>query len=337
MERRKPRVVITHWVHREVIDMLGRDCDVIANDTLETLSRDEVLKRTVDAEAIVVFMPDRIDEDFLSRCSRLKVISAALKGYDNFDVNACTRLGIWFTIVPDLLTVPTAELTIGLIIGLMRNMLPGDRLIRSGTFPGWQPVLYGHGLAGKTLGIVGMGAVGQAVARRLSGFEARLLYTDPQPLPREKEESLTLERVKLQELLASSDIIIPMVPLTPETKHLINSEMIARMKLGTFLVNACRGSVVDEHAVADALASGRLGGYAADVFEMEDWAQVERPTNITERLRKSERTFFTPHLGSAVDDIRRKIEFAAVENILQALKGKVPHGAVNRPVIGLRL
>jgi phosphonate dehydrogenase len=334
MERKRPRVVITHWVHPEVIDMLARDCDVIANDTRETLSRDEVLLRTSDADAIMVFMPDRINEDFLRKCIRLKVIGAALKGYDNFDIEACTRRGIWFTIVPDQLTVPTAELTVGLIIGLMRNTLPGDRLIRSGTFPGWRPVLYGHGLAERTVGIVGMGAVGQAVARRLSGFESRLLYTDPRPLAQEEEERLTLKRVKLQELLASSDIVIPMVPLTPETKHLINAERIALMKPGTFLVNACRGSVVDEHAVADALASGRLGGYAADVFEMEDWARPDRPADISERLRKSERTLFTPHLGSAVDDIRRNIEFDAAENILEALKGEVPRGAVNRPIIG---
>lgn len=165
----KPKVILTHRVHPEVIEFLAEHCEVIPNPTHETLARDEILRRAKDAEAIMTFMPDRVDEAFLRACPQLHVVGCALKGYDNYDVDACTRHGVWITNVPDLLTIPTAELTIGLLIGLTRNVLAGDRFVRSGQFNGWRPALYGSGLTGKTLGIIGMGAVGQAIAQRLIG------------------------------------------------------------------------------------------------------------------------------------------------------------------------
>ncbi|MBF0557810.1 MAG: hydroxyacid dehydrogenase [Nitrospirae bacterium] len=327
----KPLVVITHWVHADVIDFLRGSCEVMSNESRETLPRDEVLLRAQHAQAIMVFMPDRIDDGFLAACPDLKIVGAALKGYDNFDVEACTRRGIWFTIVQDLLTVPTAELTVGLVIALSRRFLEGDRYIRSGKFNGWRPILYGTGLAGRTLGIIGMGAVGQAVAKRLAGFEMKVLYSDSLPLPMNEEKAWGLTRVSLEELLAASDFVVPLVPLTEETKDLINARAIAQMRQGSFIINACRGSVVDEIAVADAVASGHLAGYAADVFEMEDWARTDRPAGIPSMLLENERTFFTPHIGSAVDEIRYKIALEAAENIVQALNGERPKGAINQP------
>ena len=132
-----------------------------------------------DADAIMVFMPDSLNEDFLRACPNLKIVAAALKGCDNFDVEACTRLGIWFTIVLDLLTEPTAELALALLLGLARNVMEGDRLIRTGDYQSWRPILYGTGLAGSTVGIIGYGAVGRALARMLQGFSCRVQYFDP--------------------------------------------------------------------------------------------------------------------------------------------------------------
>jgi len=329
----KPKVVVTSWVHPEVINRLAEHCEVVPNTTRERLSREEILSRTKDAQAIMTFMTDSIDDEFLSACPRLQVVACALKGYDNYDVEACTRRGVWITNVPDLLTIPTAELTIGLLIGLTRRILQGDQLVRSGSFDGWRPVLYGAGLTGRTLGIIGMGAVGQAIAARLQGYELKLLYADPRPLPIDVEARLNLRHVALDQLLAESDYIVPMLPYREDTLHLIDADAIATMKPGAFLVNACRGSVVDEEAVADALAAGKLAGYAADVFELEEWARPDRPTNISGRLlADSERTLFTPHIGSAVDSVRLAIEMEATTNILQALAGQEPQGAVNRPV-----
>lgn len=328
----KPKVILTHRVHPQVIELLADHCEVIPNNTHETLARDEILRRAQDAEAIMTFMPDSVDEAFLRACPQLRVIGCALKGYDNYDVEACTRHGVWITNVPDLLTIPTAELTIGLLISLTRKVLAGDQFVRAGHFNGWRPTLYGSGLTGKTLGIIGMGAVGQAIAQRLAGFEMRVLYTDPVALPKEKEAQWSLGRVELSALLATSDFVVPMVPYRDETLHLINARVIAQMKMGAFLINACRGSVVDEQAVVDALSSGRLAGYAADVFEMEEWARPNRPHAIPQALLEDrERTLFTPHIGSAVDTVRLEIELEAARNILQAFRNEIPQGAINRP------
>jgi phosphonate dehydrogenase len=327
----KPKVVLTHWVHPEVIKLLESLCEVVPNPTRETLPRAEILERARDVQALMAFMPDRIDETFLQACPSLQIVAGALKGYDNFDVEACTRRGVWLTIVPDLLTVPTAELALALLLGLTRRLLEGDKLIRSGNYQGWRPILYGTGLTGRTLGIIGMGAVGKALARRLAGFEMNLIYSDPYPLSPEEEKALNVKQVSVTELLQTSDIIMPLVHLTPETLHLINSQTMATMKRGAILVNVGRGSVVDEPAVAEALVEGQLAGYAADVFEMEDWAREDRLRHIPETLLKDEaHTLFTPHLGSAVDEVRKAIALEAAQNILQALRGEVPQGAVNR-------
>jgi phosphonate dehydrogenase len=182
------RVVITQRPFRETIELLAPHTEVIIGPP----SR--------DADALMVFMPDSLDEDFLRECPNLKIVAAALKGCDNFDVEACTRLGIWFTVVPDLLTEPTAELALALMLGLARNVPAGDRLIRSGEFQGWRPILYGTGLAGSTVGIIGFGAVGRALARMLEGFSCRVLYHD----------SVAEESTPLDAVLASSDFVLPL-------------------------------------------------------------------------------------------------------------------------------
>ncbi len=329
----KPRVVVTHWIHDEVADYLGSSCDLLLNQTRLTLSREVITERTKGAHAIMVFMPDSLDEEFLSACPNLKVVAAALKGYDNFDVDACTRRGIWFTIVHDLLTVPTAELAIGLLLGLSRRMLQGDRLVRTGQFAGWRPQLYGTGLSGAICGIVGLGAVGRASAKRLKGFDVNVLYYDIVPLPASEEEELGVRKACLEDLLRNSDFVFLLVPLRPSTFHLINRKTLPLMKKGAFLINVCRGSVVNEEDVADALQRRQIAGYAADVFEMEDWIRTDRPAAISPSLiRNIENTFFTPHLGSAVDSVRREIAMEAARNIIQGLNGEVPVGAVNRPV-----
>lgn len=328
----RPTVVITHYVHPETIEMLSPVANIFPNQTRDTLPRAEILQRAGDADALMAFMPDSVDDAFLAACPKLKIIGAALKGYDNFDVDACTRRGVWFSIVPDLLTIPTAELTIGLLLGLTRHVLQGDRFVRSGKFQGWKPELYGTGLAGRTLGIIGLGAVGKAIAGRLRGFGMRVVYADQHAADAVQERDLGVSRLGLDELLAASDFVLPMLPMTPETVHLVGRAALAKMKPGAFLVNACRGSVVDEQAVVESLSAGRLAGYAADVFEMEEWTRADRPRTIPAALLdNSAKTLFTPHLGSAVREVRMEIERQAAENIIAALTGKVPPGAINRP------
>jgi phosphonate dehydrogenase len=325
------KVVISSWVHPDVRTMLDGTCTVVPNDTRQALAPAELRERCRDAHGLMAFMPERVDDAFLAACPDLLVIACALKGYDNFDVEACTRRGVWLTVVPDLLTAPTAELTIGLMIALGRNIPQGDRLVRGGGFGGWRPILYGQGIDGSTVGLIGAGAVGKAVARRLAGFRTTLLYTDNTPLPSDQEDELRLRRVALGELLEQSDFVVLCLPLLHDTRHLVDRDFLARMKSGALLINAARGSLVDEAAVADALEGDRLAGYAADVFSLEDWALPDRPREVSARLLESHKTVLTPHLGSAVDCVRREIALQAAESMLQALRGEVPAGAVNRP------
>ncbi|MGL5114802.1 MAG: NAD(P)-dependent oxidoreductase, partial [Beijerinckiaceae bacterium] len=172
-------MLVTNWVHEPVIERLAARLDVEANPGRAPWPADEVRRRAAGCDAMLAFMPDCVDRAFLAACPRLKMIGCALKGFDNFDLAACAAAGVRVSIVPDLLTEPTAELAVGLAIGLARKVRHGDALVRSGTFEGWRPVLYGAGFDGATVAIIGMGAVGRAIARRLAGFGCRLLGVDP--------------------------------------------------------------------------------------------------------------------------------------------------------------
>jgi phosphonate dehydrogenase len=326
----KKKVVITHRVFGQVKSMLAETCDVIFNDSDDSWPPAKLLESSRDAEALLVFMPDKIDDAFLARCPKLRVIAAALKGYDNIDVAACTRRGVWVTIVPDLLSQPTAELAMALILGITRNVAQGDRLVRSGKFQGWRPVLYGGGLVGQTVGIVGMGKLGQALVRLLAGFNTRIIYYDPVKMSPVQEAFLGMARATFDQVLTESDVLVAMVPLASPTLHLLNAGALAKMKKGAYLVNVGRGSVVDEAAVAQSLEQGHLAGYAADVFEMEDWARPDHPATVhPSLLAQVERTLFTPHLGTAVAKARLGIEISAAASILQALRGERPADAIN--------
>lgn len=330
----RPEVVITHWVHPEVISYISEFATVWA-PAEGVWPREEVIERARTAEALITCMADLVDDELLEACPRLRVVSAALKGYDNIDVAACTRRGVWVTILPDLLTAPTAELAVGLAIGLMRRIRVGDAVVRGGAFAGWRPMLYGTGLAGAETGIVGMGRMGRAVARRISGFEpARLRYADPVRLAPADERALAAERTDVRDLLRTSELIVLTVPLSWKTRHLVGSWALTDVRPGAYLVNVSRGSVVDEAAVLAALDDGRLAGYAADVFELEEWALPDRPRHIPDRLRTHPRTLFTPHLGSAVGEVRREVSLAAALQVRQALEGARPDHAVNAAVTG---
>ncbi len=325
-----PKLVITHRVHDEILQLLAPHCELVTNQTDSTLTREEILRRCRDAQAMMAFMPDRVDADFLQACPELRVVGCALKGFDNFDVDACTARGVWLTFVPDLLTVPTAELAIGLAVGLGRHLRAADAFVRSGEFQGWQPQFYGTGLDNATVGILGMGAIGLAMAERLQGWGATLQYHEAKALDTQTEQRLGLRQVACSELFASSDFILLALPLNADTQHLVNAELLALVRPGALLVNPCRGSVVDEAAVLAALERGQLGGYAADVFEMEDWARADRPRLIDPALLAHPNTLFTPHIGSAVRAVRLEIERCAAQNIIQVLAGARPINAANR-------
>jgi phosphonate dehydrogenase len=328
----KPVVVVTNRIFPETEALLAAHAQVIVNRTDEPWSREEVQARCREADAMLAFMTDQVDAAFFNACPRLKVVGAALKGYDNIDVAAAERAGVWVTIVPDLLTVPTAELAIGLMLSLGRHIAAADRSIRANGFRGWRPAFYGRGIAESTVGIVGFGQVGQAIAARLASFGCTLLASDARGVPA-GELTHHVRPSTLADVVAVSDYVVLALPLTSATLHIIDRAAIAAMKPGALLINPARGSLVDEAAVADALETGRLGGYAADVFQCEDWARLDRPAGIDGRLaRAGARTVLTPHIGSAVAGVRRDIELSAARNILAVLSGQTPNEAVNRPL-----
>jgi phosphonate dehydrogenase len=333
LSRRLRKVVVTARPFDSTLEMLRLAADeVVHNPLLKPWSTDELHAHAAEAEALLCFMTDRVDASFLEASPRLRHIACALKGYDNFDVEACSARGIAVTVVPDLLTAPTAELAIALTLGIGRHVVDGDRLVRTGKFCGWRPQLYGVGLAGSTVGLLGFGAVGRAVAARLQGFGVgNLLYSDLHAAPAEIERRWGASRVSegVEELLSRSDVLIVCTPLTPGTRHLVDQAALQHAKPGLLLVNISRGSCVSEAAVAEALDHGVLRGYAADVFEFEDWALPARPAAIEPRLLTHERTLLSPHLGSAVATVRRQIEHDAAQEIVRLSKGEAPHNRVN--------
>ncbi|MBS7792295.1 hydroxyacid dehydrogenase [Roseococcus sp. SDR] len=277
--------------------------------------RAELLARLREAEAVMAFMTDRVDAAFLDAAPRLRVLACALKGYDNIDVSACQARGVEVSIVPDLLTSPTAELAVALTLGLARHLRSGDAAVRAG-FEGWRPELYGLGLDGAVVTILGLGALGSAIAARLAPFGCMLRGVDS------AREAPGVVRLPIGAALREADIVIVALPLNAQTRGLIGAEMLRLLPPHALLVNIGRGSVVREADVLAALEAGRLGGYAADVFEMEDWALEDRPRAIPPGLLMHPATLFTPHLGSATLAARRAIEARAAANILDVLDGR---------------
>jgi len=313
----RPVILATARIFPETRALLAALGEVVDNEGSEPWPEEERRARAAPAEAMMAFMTDRVDAGFLAAAPRLRILACALKGADNIDLEACRARGVAVSLVPDLLTAPTAELAIGLAIGLGRHLREGDALVRSGGFAGWRPVLYGQGLEGTTVAVLGLGALGAAICARLLPFGCRVLGVDPARAAPAGVAAATLEAA-----LAEADLVIAALPLTRATRHLLDAPALALLRPGALLVNVGRGSTVREAAVAEALASGRLGGYAADVFELEDWALEARPREIDARLLAHPRTLFTPHLGSAVEAARRAIEARAAANIADVLSGR---------------
>ncbi len=321
------RIVVTNRIHDEVAARLAAVGEIDLNTRIEPLDGDALKGKLARATAMMGFMTDQVDRSTIARAPHLRIVACALKGFDSYDIDACTDAGVWVSIVPDLLTEPTAELAVGLAISLARRIRPADQYVRDGQFSGWRPLFYGTGLAGSTVTIIGLGKVGRAIAARLRGFGCRMLGVDPN---RPHVEGVV--HTELSAALQVSDYVFLAVPLGRSTHQLIGRSTLALAKRQSFWINVGRGSVIDEDAVADCLAAGTIGGYAADVFAFEDWLLPHRPRAVGRRLLDHPNTLFTPHIGSAVQRVRLEIEHRAADNILAVLSGNEPPDAINRPI-----
>ncbi len=306
----KPVVLITRKLALAPQDVLGSGIDVDQHDSEVALARAELLRRVHAANALLPTLADRVDGELLDAAPRLRVVANHAVGYDNVDVAACTARGVWVTNTPDVLTDSTADLAWALILALARRLREGERLIRSGAFRGWAPtMLLGRELRGRTLGILGYGRIGRAVARRAEGFGMRVLFTS------------SGGGVSFEELLERSDVLSIHCPLTPQTHHLFGAAELLRMKRGALLVNTARGPIVDEAALVAALEQGHLGGAALDVFEHEP---VVHPG-----LVGRDDVVLLPHLGSATQETREAMARIALEQVELVLRGERPRTAVN--------
>jgi phosphonate dehydrogenase len=322
----RPKILVTQRIHQEVQQRLAVHGDIDMNPGSDPWPQSEVTRRAAPSTALMGFMTDQIDSALLTAAPHLKVVACALKGYDNYDIPACTQAGVWVSIVPDLLTEPTAELAIGLAISLARHVRQGDAYVRSGAFNGWRTHFYGTGLHGSVAAVVGLGQVGSAIVNRLSGFGcSQVLGVDPAAV------LSGVEIVSLDTAVRSADFLFVAAPLTPNSRYLIGQKQLHQAKAGQLIINVGRGSVVDESEVTQALKKGQIGGYAADVFECEDWQLTDRPRRISPELLALDNTVFTPHIGSAVQNVRLAIEHSAADNIIAVLQGRSPPNAINQP------
>lgn len=269
------------------------------------------------ADALISLLTVKVDEGLLQRAPALRVVANAVVGYDNVDVDACRRRGIVVTNTPDVLTDATADLTLALLLATVRRLTGAEASLRRGEFQGWGFWDYlGDDLRGATLGILGMGRIGQAVARRAAAFGMRLQYTNRSPVDGETERELGARRVDWKTLLGTSDVLTLHAPGTPETRHMVGEEALRAMRRGSYLVNTARGTLVDEAALARALRSGHLAGAGLDVYEHEPQVHPE--------LLELQNVVLLPHIGSATRGTRERMAMLAARNVQAVLSGGDP-------------
>jgi glyoxylate reductase len=321
----KPRVFLCSRIPDEAERYLRSRSRLEIYAGADLISRRRLLQAAREADGLIPTVTERIDAEVMDAAPRLRVIANYGVGFNNIDVEAATERGIPVTNTPDVLTETTADLTFSLILAASRRLGEGERFVRAGRWTGWKPTqLLGWDVYGKTLGILGLGRIGQSVARRAKGFGMKLLYSDARRAPARLERELGVRYVPTGTLLRQADVITIHTPLIPETHHLVNAAALRRMKRTAILVNAARGPIVDEKALAAALRSGRIAAAGLDVHEKEP--------SVHPDLLKLENVVLLPHLGSATLETRTAMGLLAAKNCLAALAGKRPPTIVNPEV-----
>ncbi|MEO5694104.1 MAG: D-glycerate dehydrogenase [Usitatibacter sp.] len=317
------RVLITRAVFPEVVDALSGRFEVVHNAEDRPWPAEELVAGLQGCSGAMATVMDRFDEPVLARCPELKVISNIAVGLNNIDVPECTKRGIRVTNTPGVLDDTTADLTWALLMAAARRISEGDGFVRAGDWKIAFGVQYflGADIHHATLGIIGMGRIGQAIARRASGFDMRVIYNNRSRLPQADEQRLNATRVERDELLARSDFVVVMAPYSPATHHMIGAAEIAKMKSTAILVNSARGGIVDDAALVEALKAGRIAGAGLDVFEGEP--------KLHPGYLDLKNVVMTPHIGSASRATRIVMCNTAAANMTAVLEGREPPNPVN--------
>ena len=317
------KVLVTRGIFEEVVAGLAGKFEVDHNSEDRPWAPDELVRRLQGRSGAMATVMDKFDAAVLAQCPELKVISNIAVGYNNIDVPECTRRGIRVTNTPGVLDDTTADLTWALLMAAARRIAEGDAYVRAGDWKIAFGVQYflGADIHHATLGIIGMGRIGQAIARRASGFDMRVLYNNRSRLPQADEERLGATRVERDELLAQSDFVVVMAPYSPATHHMIGAAEIAKMKPTAILINSARGGIVDDAALVEALKTGRIAGAGLDVFEGEP--------KLDPGYLGLKNVVLTPHIGSASRATRIVMCNTAAANMTAVLEGREPPNPVN--------
>ena len=318
----KPKVFSTHPLFEAPRKLLDEHCAVDYWDHPERPPRNELLKRVADKDALICLLTEKINDELLTAAPKLRIVANVAVGFDNVDVAACTQRKVVVSNTPGVLDETTADFAWLLLMAVARRVLEGDQLVRAGKWTGWNlDQLCGADVWGKTLGLLGLGRIGRAVARRSRGFGMRVIYHDTVRSPAEVEKELHAEFMERDAVLAQADFVSLHVPLFPETRHLMSAPQFARMKPMAFLINASRGPVVDEAALVAALDARRIAGAALDVFENEP--------KVHPGLVGRSNVILAPHMASASIETRTRMAAMAAENVIALFAGRRPPNAVN--------
>jgi glyoxylate reductase len=322
----KPRVLITRVLPEPALEVVRQACEVQLDPLDQPLTPAALRQAVMGKQGVLCLVTDRLDAQVLDAATELKVVSNVAVGYDNIDVAAATQRGILVTNTPGVVTESTADLTWSLLCSLARRIAEGDRYIRAGKWRDWTLLLMaGSDIHGKTLGICGMGRIGQAVARRAKGFNMRILYHNRQPLETALASELNATWVEKRTLLQQADFVSLHIPLSAATTHFIGLEELRMMRPTAYLINAARGPVVDEAALIQALQQGWIAGAALDVFEHEP--------HVPQALQELENVVLVPHIGSASVATRTRMAVMAAENLVAVLRDEYTPYIVNPAVM----
>jgi len=318
----KPKVLVTRKLLPEALAYLKKHAAVKGGTARRGLTRDELKEKIRDREGLLSLLVDQIDREVMDAAPRLRIIANCAVGFDNIDLEQARRRGILVTNTPGVLTEATADLTWALILAAARKIPQADRFTRKKRFKGWELDLFlGREISGKRLGIIGMGRIGRAVARRAQAFQMKVVYFDPHRLVPEEEKASGAAFLQLDELLETSDIVSIHASLNAFTFHLLSANKLALMKKEAILVNAARGPIVDEEALAEALARHDIWAAGLDVYEKEP--EIHPP------LLKLRNVVLLPHIGSATYETRLSMAMTAARNLIQGLRGEGPENLVS--------
>jgi glyoxylate reductase len=321
-----PAIFVSYPLPEKAIALARSRAQVDINTSTDPLPRDTLIARLSGRHGLISLITDIIDDALLAACPDLRVVANVAVGFNNVDVAAATRRGVVITNTPDVLTDTTADFAWALLMATARRVVEGDRYVRDGKWKQWEfSLLLGADVHGKTLGVVGFGRIGRAVARRAAGFDMRVLYQDAVQADPATERELKATRVDLPTLLRESDFVTLHTPLLAETRHLVDSAALRTMKRSAYLINAARGPVVDEEALVQALKEKWIAGAGLDVFEHEPEVHPD--------LMGLDNVVLAPHIASASHETRVKMTTLAVENCLAVLEGKTPPTPVNPEVL----